>query len=164
MATLQQLANEQRVLLLLDVATVPDVVGWADSTIEELATPSIELIDVSMGGSQPKKSFAALVAVLAEHTDDIPSTMSAFGRLGPLVRDGRIDAVTAIKRCYAHLRSENLLYADPFMGFHSLSTDIAMMEDGYFGEEKLSEIRADLLSELKEMAHDAWVAGKQVRL
>ena len=159
MATLQQRANEQRVLLLLDVVTVSDVIGWADSMIAELAAPPIELIDVSMGGSQPMNSFAALIAVLAEHTDDIPSTMSAFGRLGALVRDGRVDAVTVIERCYAHLRAEDLLYVDPFMGFHGLSTDIAMMEDGYFGEEKLPEIQTDLLVELDEMARDAWVAG-----
>ena len=34
-----------------------------------------------------------------------------------------------------------------------------MMEDGYFGEEKLPEIQTDLLVELDEMARDAWVAG-----
>ena len=158
MVTLQQLANEQRVLLLLKATTISSVVQWADSTIEELASPPIELIDVSMGGSQPLKSFAALIAVLAEQTDDIPSTMSAFGRLGQLVRDGRIDAVTAIERCYAHLRSEQLLYVDPFIGFHNLSTDLAMIEDGYFGEEKLPEIQADLLAELDEMLRDAWIA------
>ena len=159
MATLQQLANEQRVLLLLGATTIPNAVEWADSKIEEIPSPPIELIDISMGGSQPFKSFAALIAVLAEQTDDIPSTMSAFGRLGSLVRDGTIDAVTAIERCYAHLRSEELLYVDPFMGFHNLSTDVAMIKDGYFGEEKLPEIQDDLLVELDEMSRDAWIAG-----
>ena len=158
MATLQQLANEQRVLLLLEATTIPNAVGWADSKIEELAPPPIELIDVSMGGSQPLKSFAALFAVLAEQTDDIPSTMSAFGRLGQLVRDGKMDTVTVIERCYSHLRSEELLYVDPFMGFHNLSTDIAMIEDGYFGHDKLPEVQADLLVELDEMSRDAWIA------
>ena len=44
------------------------------------------------------------------------------------------------------------------MGFHNLSTDIAMIEDGYFGHDKLPEVQADLLVELDEMSRDAWIA------
>ena len=159
MATLAQLANSERVAFLLGVTNTKDVVSWADQIIEQMDRPPIELIDISMGGSQPTNSFVSLIGVLAEKTDDIPSTMHAFGRLADLVRQGTLDAVTAIERCYSHLRSEDLLYSDPFMIFHNLSADIAMVEDGYFGKDKLPEIEADLLAELDEMSQKAWNVG-----
>ena len=159
MATLAQLANSERVALLLGATNTKGVVSWADQIIEQMDRPPIELIDISMGGSQPISSFVALIGVLAEKTDDIPSTMHGFGRLTDLVRQRTLDAVTAIERCYSHLRSEDLLYSEPFMIFHNLRTDLAMVEDGYFGEDKLPEIEADLLAELDEMSRQAWTVG-----
>ncbi|GEM_PF-6181510 len=70
-----------------------------------------------------------------------------------------MDTKTAILDRYRYLRTERLLYNDPFTIFHKLETDLALIRDRMFPESKMSDLRDDLLEALDDIADSEISSG-----
>ncbi len=53
--------------------------------------------------------------------------------------------------CYRFLQSEGLLYDDDFDIFINLEDDLSLIRDGMLGEDRLPQLKADLLEALDAM-------------
>ena len=92
----------------------------------------------------------------------LPASRSSLkvGRHGrTLVRLDDMDTKTAILDRYRYLRTERLLYNDPFTIFHKLETDLALIRDRVFPESKMSDLQDDLLEALDDIADSEISAG-----
>lgn len=54
--------------LLLNIASVEEVVAWADTVIGEMERPPLALLEISLGASKPKHELIGLLNELARST------------------------------------------------------------------------------------------------
>lgn len=151
MTNLSHEANTYRVALIVGAADVDPVIAWADRQIEASTIPANPLIDISLGRSSPLSKIVAHLAELTDNTKDARSIKCAFAMVADRIRDESIDLETAIMNCYRFLQAEGLLYHDDFDIFINLEDDLSLIRDGIFGEDRLPQLRADLLEALDSM-------------
>jgi hypothetical protein len=130
------------------------VIAWADSEIEALRHPSNSLIDISLGRQLPRANIISLLTELAIETSDSWSTRHGLSLLADQIRTQEIDIPTVILNCHKYLQTDNLLYDDGFIVFVVLEDDVSLIRDGIFGEDRIPELRDELLAALDQMARE----------
>lgn len=159
MTNLSQDANTYRVALLVGATDIDSVIAWADRQIEASTIPAIPLIEISLGRSSPLATIVARLGDLTENTKDPRSIKNAFSMVADQIRNKSTDIEAAILNCYRFLQSESLLYHDDFDIFINLESDLSLIRDGIFGQDRLPQLQADFLEALDLMGDAGQNAG-----
>lgn len=149
--TFEQRANQHRVAWIVGALEVADLIAWADSEIETIRRPAIELIDLSMCCDLSAQQINELLAKLAQQTDDIESTCLGLSQLASVVRRNKVSTETAIVSCHRLLQNEKLLAHDYFAEFISLEDDASRLRDRVAGPINAAELRESLLETLDHL-------------
>jgi hypothetical protein len=81
MKTYRQEAEVQRILLQAEVASVPDVIKWADDLIAAMDAPDDALIDLSLSGERNQKEIERQLWDLATGCDRVAAVRTAIPKL-----------------------------------------------------------------------------------
>jgi hypothetical protein len=100
-------ADELALALELGLATVDEVIAWADARIAEMESPPYAFIEVAMARRAPTSEIAHLLRTIPGPRDPQAVAMGILGRLGRSVRSGETSARQAASLLYGmSLRDE----------------------------------------------------------
>ena len=153
MPTLSFGASSQRLALILHATTVDDVVEWADREIEACDKPPIELVEISMGRLLPEPNIIAYLSELITDPNDSAPMRVALGLLATKIVHEDLNPESIIPSVYQLLHNEGWINDDPFIVFWSLESDLSLIRDGILGNDRLPQLRSDIMDELWDIAN-----------
>ena len=148
MSSLSFDAAKLRYALILRATNVNSVVEWADSRIEQLDNPPIELIEISMGRTLPVPNMLAHLLKLITDGNSIDPMCAALGMLVAHIQQNEIDAESVIPDVYQLLQAEKLINDDPFLSIPGLDSGLSLIRDGICSTDDLPRLRSATISKL----------------
>lgn len=151
MAALREHAEYLRLALAMGLLDIPDVVAWADACIAACENAPIELIDVSLGGTRPRREMITLLGKIEGSADYTAAAHRALGLLRHLFVSADVSlnfAVEALQAYYNWARVSEQEREDAYM-FDDL---LYCAKQGYTGS--LDSVRSELLAFLDRFAQD----------
>jgi hypothetical protein len=101
-ASLKEEAEYLRLTLAMGLTTPDEVVGWADGQIAALDEPPIQVVDVSLAGSQPAFEIMCLLSAVPGGADLTRAAHRALGLFRCRFRAGGISLEQAAEMLWAY--------------------------------------------------------------
>jgi hypothetical protein len=140
-------ADYQRISLLIGLNSIDDVIRWADDQIARSDVPANELIDISLGRSEPQHRIETLLRSLVVDHNDTTALKTVLSTVATAVRDGTMAIDAAILRIYNYLQFDRP-NDDLYFSFVALEDDFVCIRDGVYGDGDVSVLCEPLLETL----------------